>query len=392
MRESLWGYWIVILGVFVIVIMMLISNVTTTNTQDYYLIKEVTEQAMVDAVDLGYYRTSRELKINADKFVESFLRRFAENVVLSTYTVEFYGIYEAPPKVSVKVTTESNSFMVGTSSDSFEIVNKVDAILELDGTVSSENIDVVTGLTGGSGDETSGGAANDGTSTIPDSQIDDPQGENYAPNIDDLDDIIANHPEDFYNEVKTGAAKSEWEKVNKTIFFENAKKYFEILTGRELTAEQKRTLENVINKYYNSYANKISTRPGQIPTFEQIKAQSSNNSSSNNSESSNKKHDEDYTFQFKDVLGLFENQCTKCELFDSYQSDDDHTTYEIKPFEEFCDSVKFILEDTKDGGFDDFDEGDIEEYCQKIYDDEIYASKKEPFTFRDTNNPCMKCN
>ena len=52
MRESYWGYWIITLGVFVIVIMMLISNVTTTNTQDYYILKEVTEQSMVDAVDL----------------------------------------------------------------------------------------------------------------------------------------------------------------------------------------------------------------------------------------------------------------------------------------------------------------------------------------------------
>ncbi len=136
MRESYWGYWIIILGVFVIVIMMLISNVTTTNTQDYYLIKEVTEQSMVDAVDLGYYRVSGELKINADRFVESFIRRFSENVSLNTYKVDFYGVYEAPPKVSVKVTTKSNTYIVGGDASSFDIVNKVDAILELDGSSS----------------------------------------------------------------------------------------------------------------------------------------------------------------------------------------------------------------------------------------------------------------
>ena len=138
MRESYWGYWIVILGVFVIVIMMLISNVTTTNTQDYYLIKEVTEQSMVDAVDLGYYRNSGELKINAERFVESFLRRFSENVAFSTYQVDFYGIYEAPPKVSVKVTTKSASYNIGADTSSFDIVNKVDAILELDGQTSAQ--------------------------------------------------------------------------------------------------------------------------------------------------------------------------------------------------------------------------------------------------------------
>ncbi len=137
MRESYWGYWIIVLGVFVIMIMMLISNVTTTNTQDYYLIKEVTEDSMVDAVDLGYYRTSGELRINSEKFVESFIRRFSENVDLSTYKFDFYGIYEAPPKVSVKVTTKSASYNIGVNSESFDIVNRIDGILELDGTTTN---------------------------------------------------------------------------------------------------------------------------------------------------------------------------------------------------------------------------------------------------------------
>ena len=50
MKESYWGYWLILLGIFVIVIMMLINSVTTTTTQDYYLIKEVTQASMVDAV------------------------------------------------------------------------------------------------------------------------------------------------------------------------------------------------------------------------------------------------------------------------------------------------------------------------------------------------------
>jgi len=130
MRESFWGYWLILLGVFVIVIMMLVSNVTTTNTQDYYLIKEVTEQAMVDAVDLAYYRQSGELRMNAEKFYESLIRRFAENVVLNNYQIDVYGVYEAPPKASVKVITKSASYNIGTDSSSFDIVNKIDAILE----------------------------------------------------------------------------------------------------------------------------------------------------------------------------------------------------------------------------------------------------------------------
>lgn len=137
MRESYWGYWIILLGVFVIVIMMLVSNLTTSNTQDYYLIKEVTEASMVDAVDLGYYRQSGELRIIRERFVESFLRRFSENAALNTYKVSFYGIYEAPPKVSVRVTSQTASYTVAADPTSFDIINDIDAILELDGIVTS---------------------------------------------------------------------------------------------------------------------------------------------------------------------------------------------------------------------------------------------------------------
>ncbi len=132
MKEVYWGYWLIALGIFIVVIMMMVSNVTTSNTQDYYLIKEVTEAAMLDSVDLAYYRENGELKINREKFVESFLRRFSENVsITNTYTVGFYDIYEAPPKVSVKVSSSSSTFTINGDSKNFDIVNKVDAILEM---------------------------------------------------------------------------------------------------------------------------------------------------------------------------------------------------------------------------------------------------------------------
>ncbi len=133
MKESYWGYWLIVLGIFVIIIMMLISNLTNTNTQDYYLIKEVSQAAMVDSVDLAYYRQTGDLKINREKFVENFMRRFAENVKINTYQIDFYDLYEAPPKTSVKVTTKSGSYNVVGDAASFDITNKIDAILEFDG-------------------------------------------------------------------------------------------------------------------------------------------------------------------------------------------------------------------------------------------------------------------
>ena len=141
MKESYWGYFLILLGIFVIVIMMLVNNVTTTNTQDYYLLKEVTQAAMLDSVDYAHYRKYDELRIVKEKFIENFLRRISESVNISdTYTFDFYDIYECPPKVSVKVTTKSGSFNIGGNASSFDIVNKIDAILE-DGLDTPESIE-----------------------------------------------------------------------------------------------------------------------------------------------------------------------------------------------------------------------------------------------------------
>ena len=141
MKESYWGYFLILLGIFVIVIMMLVNNVTTTNTQDYYLLKEVTQAAMLDAVDYGYYRNEGELRIVKEKFIENFLRRISESVnINNTYTFEFYDLYECPPKVSVKVTTKSGTYNVGGNASSFDTVNKIDAILE-DGLDTPESIE-----------------------------------------------------------------------------------------------------------------------------------------------------------------------------------------------------------------------------------------------------------
>lgn len=131
MKNALWGYWLVLLGIFVVVIMLLVQNLTSSSTQDYYLVKEITEAALVDAVDYSYYRTFGEIKINKEKFFESFIRRFAETTSGSTdYTVSFYGVYEAPPKASVEIKSRSNTFNVMGDSESFDMTERIDAIIE----------------------------------------------------------------------------------------------------------------------------------------------------------------------------------------------------------------------------------------------------------------------
>ena len=131
MKETMWGYWIVVLGLFIIVVMMLLQNYTTTSQQDYYLLKEVTDAAMLDAVDLAHYKKYGELRIIKEKFVENFLRRFSETVNINKqYNIKFYDIYEAPPKVSVKITTKTDTYSVAGDTSSLDVVNRLDAILE----------------------------------------------------------------------------------------------------------------------------------------------------------------------------------------------------------------------------------------------------------------------
>lgn len=131
MKESLWGYWLIILGIFILSVMLLLQNYTTTNEQDVYLIKEITDAAMGDSLDLAHYRKYGEIRIIKEKFVENFIRRFSETININkNYDISFYDIYEAPPKVSVKVATTTGDITIEGTTDSYAVVNKLDAIME----------------------------------------------------------------------------------------------------------------------------------------------------------------------------------------------------------------------------------------------------------------------
>jgi len=131
MKNAFWAYWLILLGTVIVVIMMLVQNLTTSSTQDYFLVKEITEASMIDAVDYSYYRKYGEIKINKEKFFESFFRRFAETASLNTtYTVSFYGVYEAPPKASVEIKSKSNTFIVLGDATTIDMVERIDSVLE----------------------------------------------------------------------------------------------------------------------------------------------------------------------------------------------------------------------------------------------------------------------
>lgn len=143
MKTAYWGYWIIILGVFVFVVMMFTQTATTFNTQDYYEIKEVTEASLYESVDKAYYRNhDGEIKINKEKFVANFMKRFAESASLnSTYEINFYELYEIPPKVTVEIKSSGGSFFIANQNTDVSTTTRMTAIVEsIEGTGIEENI------------------------------------------------------------------------------------------------------------------------------------------------------------------------------------------------------------------------------------------------------------
>ena len=126
----MWGYAIITLGILAVGIIWFFANTTRTDQHNYNLLKETTEAAMFDAVDLATYRESGTIRIIEEKFVENFIRRFAQNADLSnTYVIEIYDVNEVPPKVSLKVSSTKGTNVTGEIVE-FDIVNNIDAILE----------------------------------------------------------------------------------------------------------------------------------------------------------------------------------------------------------------------------------------------------------------------
>ena len=137
MRESVWGYAVIVLGIIAIGVIWFFANSTRTDQHNYGLLKETVEAAMFDAVDLAEYRKEGKVVIDEEKFVENFIRRFAESAELSnTYKIEIFDINTEPTKVSLRVSSKSED--LNLSGDpyadekimNFDIVNNIDAILE----------------------------------------------------------------------------------------------------------------------------------------------------------------------------------------------------------------------------------------------------------------------
>ena len=132
MKESFWAAMIVGLGITSIFLVYFFQTVTNTSEHNYELLKETTEAAMYDAFDFAAYEKNETIRIDQERFVESFIRRFAQDASLShNYDISIYDVHEEPPKVSVQVKTLNVGFFsLGGSATSFSLTNRIDAILE----------------------------------------------------------------------------------------------------------------------------------------------------------------------------------------------------------------------------------------------------------------------
>ena len=142
MKESLWGYLILVLGVIVTTVILLVNRVTTTTEEDYYLGQEVMKSAMLDAIDYGTYRNTGKIVMSKEKFVEVFIRRFSESVTNNkTYKLDFYDIYEEPPKASVRIRATSGSATINDETLNVTLDTVLNGILE---TIYEQYLDGIT--------------------------------------------------------------------------------------------------------------------------------------------------------------------------------------------------------------------------------------------------------
>ena len=106
----------------------MVTSQQTGSELDYYLLKDTTEAAMNDAIDYDFYSNNGVVRMDKEKFLESFVRRFADSVDgTRDYNMDVYDLNETPPKVSVKISSKSSSASKNNSTD---ITTNVDMIIE----------------------------------------------------------------------------------------------------------------------------------------------------------------------------------------------------------------------------------------------------------------------
>lgn len=149
MKASAWGILLIIIGLIGLSLMVFFGQVSTSNDQTFYSLKEVVEAAMYDSVDLvayreGYTVTSADgkktnyppgtVRIDKDTFMEMFIRRYAESIDNArNYKISFYEINEFPPKVALRVEYGEDKSTLGYVTKDYEFTVSKDIVSILEG-------------------------------------------------------------------------------------------------------------------------------------------------------------------------------------------------------------------------------------------------------------------
>lgn len=128
MNKGMLGVGIIVLGLAALLLVNIVSNYSSGGELDYYLLKETTEASIIDAMDDTFETKFGIQRMDKERFVESFLRRFADNVdETRTYTIQFIDLNEVPPKVSVRINSNT---VLEAQGESVSINTQLDQIVE----------------------------------------------------------------------------------------------------------------------------------------------------------------------------------------------------------------------------------------------------------------------
>ena len=134
MKWSFATLGLIMIGLMGFLVVIMFNEITVSNEQDYFTLKDAAESAMIESVDVAYYRLTGEIKISQEKFVENFTRRFTETSTFGqgNYKIDFYQISESPPKVSLRIVDITNPYNTFNAEvTQAEIVNELSAILDV---------------------------------------------------------------------------------------------------------------------------------------------------------------------------------------------------------------------------------------------------------------------
>lgn len=146
MKYGFFSMGIILFGIITFAVLFMFESITINNDSEYYVLKESLHAAMLDSIDLKYWKEVDNnyyckdkndetvlvsgLKMSEQKFVEVFTRRFSSMLRnhASDYDIEFYDIMESPPKATVKIISHTRNYRV--VSDDLRVVNGLTGILE----------------------------------------------------------------------------------------------------------------------------------------------------------------------------------------------------------------------------------------------------------------------